>query len=207
MHYLPEFLTVAIVHLLAVMSPGPDFAVVTKNSVLYSRKIALLTALGVALGITVHVTYSLIGVGYIVAKSILLYSLIKYAGAAYLIYLGIQALKSKKSTDVTQAQTTNTALTPAEALRNGFLTNALNPKATLFFLSLFTQVIHTTTPTIIKLFYGIEMTAATLVWFSIVAIGLSHPIIKKKFNNIQHYFSKACGAVLLAIGIKVAISK
>lgn len=206
LHYWPEFLTVATIHMLAVMSPGPDFALVLKNSLTDSRKKGIYTAFGLAAGILVHVTYSLIGIGLIIAKSIVVFSIIKFIGAGYLIWIGYKSLKAKpveaKETVVDQKSN----LSPIQAVRMGFLTNVLNPKVTLFFLALFTQVVHQNTPIIVKLSYGIEMCLATFLWFSALAMIISHKKVKSKFTKIQHHVEHFFGAVLIALGIKVALS-
>ena len=95
-NYLPEFFAIALLHLLAVMSPGPDFVLMSKNSLVYSRKTGVATSLGLALGIVVHIIYSLVGIGLIISKSIILFSTIKILGAGYLIYIGLKSLKSKR---------------------------------------------------------------------------------------------------------------
>lgn len=205
---LTQLLTVAAVHLLAVMSPGPDFAIVTRNSLIYSRKIAIYTSLGIALGISVHVAYSLLGIGFIISKSILLFNVIKFAGAGYLIYIGYKSLKAKPATNPTEetAQLTSKQISIRSALWNGFLTNVLNPKATLFFLSLFTQIIDPLTPKIIQLVFGFEMMLITFVWFSIVSVLFSNNLIKSKITKFQHIVERATGVVLIALGIKVALA-
>lgn len=207
MQFLPEFLTVAVIHLLAVMSPGPDFAMITRNSLVYSRKTGIYSAIGLGLGILVHVTYSLIGIGLIISQSIVIFSVIKYLGAGYLIYVGYKSLRSKPSVQTEASLEHKKDLSIFSAIRVGFLTNVLNPKATLFFLALFTQVIHQTTPLWIQTLYGIEMSVMTAVWFSTVALILSHRIIKKRFTRVQHYVERAMGAVLIALGIKVALAR
>lgn len=78
MQYLPIIATVALVHLLAVISPGPDFIMITRNSIIYSRRSGVYSALGLGLGILVHVTYSLVGIGLLIAQSILLFNAIKF---------------------------------------------------------------------------------------------------------------------------------
>jgi len=205
MTYLTEFLTVALLHLLAVISPGPDFAVVSKNSLVYSRKAGIFCSIGVGLGILIHVTYSLIGIGFIISRSILLFSIIKYLGAGYLIYIGYKSIKSKKNLMANQVKIKK-QVSPWQSFKTGFLTNALNPKATLFFLSLFTLVIKTSTPLWLKLIYGAEMSIVTFLWFSIVAIILSHQSVKRRFFGVQHHVERFMGAVLIALGIKVALS-
>jgi threonine/homoserine/homoserine lactone efflux protein len=93
------------------------------------------------------------------------------------------------------------------ALRMGFLTNITNPKVTLFFLALFTQVISRDTPTYVRVAYGVEMSAMTFAWFAIVAIVFSQPIVKEKFGKVQHHVEKVFGVLLIALGIKVALSR
>lgn len=205
MPYLTEFITVAIVHLLAVISPGPDFALVSKNSLINSRKAGIMTAIGLGLGITVHVTYSLIGIGLIISQSILLFSIIKYIGAGYLIYIGLKALKSKKRNPAVIDKNKN-YLSSVSAVKVGFLTNVLNPKATLFFLALFTQVINPETPLLIQVMYGAEMAFMTFAWFAGLALILSHHIVKKTLDKIMHRVEHLFGAILIALGIKIALS-
>lgn len=206
MQYLAEFITVALIHLLAVMSPGPDFALISRNSLVYSRKTGIYSAIGLALGILVHVTYSLVGIGFIISRSIVLFSAIKFAGAAYLVYIGYKSLKSKPKMLSKNCLQEKKDMDKFAAIRAGFLTNALNPKVTLFFLSLFTQVISPETPLPIQIFYGIEMSLMTFVWFSLVALVLSHSLIQEKFASVHHHVEKFFGVILIALGIKVALS-
>lgn len=207
MQYLPEFFAVALLHLLAVMSPGPDFVMISRNSLAYSRRSGILAAFGLASGILVHVTYSLIGIGFIISKSIVVFSLIKYLGAAYLVYVGFKSLTAKKQTSaVNDVDVESKDMSSWQAVKTGFLTNVLNPKVTLFFLALFTQVIDQSTPLFIKVMYGIEMSAMTFVWFSLVAVVLSHRQVRGRLSRVQHYVERVMGAALIALGIKVAVS-
>jgi len=206
MQYLSIFLTVALVHLLAVMSPGPDFILITRNSLIYSRKTGIYSALGLGLGILLHVTYSLIGIGLIISKSILLFSIIKFLGAGYLFYIGYKSLTSKSSNHLTNPDTKQEDISRIAAIRMGFLTNATNPKVTLFFLSLFTLVINPDTPMFIKVLMGAEMSIATFAWFAFLATIFTHRLIKRRVSGIQHYAEKFMGAILIALGIKLALS-
>lgn len=206
MPYLAEFITVAIIHLLAVMSPGPDFAMISRNSLIYSRKTGIYSAIGLALGILVHVTYSLVGIGFIISKSIILFSIIKLFGAGYLIFIGYKSLKSKPHKLSNDQLSEKNDMNKFAAIKMGFLTNALNPKATLFFLSLFTQVINPKTPFAIQLLYGLEMSAMTFIWFAFVASILSHRAVKVRFSAIHHHIEKIFGIILIALGVKIALS-
>ena len=205
--FIAQFLTVAVVHLLAVVSPGPDFAIVTRNSLIYTRKVGVYTALGIALGIMIHVGYSLLGIGFLISKSILLFNIIKFVGAAYLIFIGYKSLQAKAPSEATPEVVVKTSsISNLKALKIGFLTNVLNPKATLFFLALFTQIINPATPKIIQLLYGIEMMGITFVWFGFLSIVFSNKLIKAKIKKVQHYIERVTGVALIALGVKVALS-
>lgn len=206
MEYLSIFLTVVLAHLLAVVSPGPDFIMITRNSLVYSRRTGIYSALGLGLGILVHVTYSLVGIGLIISKSIILFNLIKFLGAGYLIYIGYKSLTSKSSKTDILVGNQRKDLSRLAAVRIGFITNVTNPKATLFFLSLFTLVINPDTPLFLKVMMGTEMSVVTFLWFALVAYLTSHHIVKSKISGIQHFAEKFIGVVLVALGVKVALS-
>ncbi len=206
---MKEFLLVAGIHLLAVMSPGPDFAMVLRNSLVHSRRTGIWAAVGLALGILVHVTYSLLGIAILIAKSILLFNTIKLIGAAYLIYIGVKSLLSKPQaeTDIeAKTEVSPKDQTPAQSIKMGFLTNVLNPKATLFFLALFTQVIKPTTGISIKMLYGVEMSLATFAWFALVATLLTQKPIRAVYRRFQTKLEKVFGAVLVGLGLEIAFA-
>jgi RhtB (resistance to homoserine/threonine) family protein len=206
MQYLPIILTVALIHLLAVISPGPDFMMIARNSLIYSRKTGFYSAIGLGLGILIHVTYSLVGIGLIISQSIILFNIIKFIGAAYLIYIGYKSLTAKASDLTVKAGEQKTDISPLKAIQIGFLTNATNPKVTLFFLSVFTLVISPQTPLVIKLIMGGEMAIMTALWFMFVAYIISHRLVKDRVGKIQHFAEKFIGVVLIALGVKVALS-
>ena len=199
-----ELITVATITLLAVVSPGADFAMVTRNSMVLSRRAGVLTATGISLGVLIHVAYSMAGIGLLISKSIVLFSLIKFAGAAYLIYLGITMMRAKKA-DLAEASTEPAALSDFDALKTGFFTNALNPKTTLFVVSLFTQVISPQTPLLVQLGYGAFMSLAHLVWFVLVAFAFSSEMARRVVASSRHLVERGIGAVLVALGLSLAV--
>lgn len=205
MDYLVGFLTIGTIALVAAISPGPDFVIVTKNTLLASRRAGIFTALGVGAGIFIHVAYSIIGIGFIVSKSILLFNIIKLLGAVYLCYLGYQLLRSKTAAEIPTNETKTNIMSSA-AFKNGFFTNALNPKATVFFVSVFTQVISPATPLFIRISYGIEIALIVCLWFIALAFILSTPSVKALFARIQQKAEKVMGVILIALGIKVALA-
>lgn len=202
-----EFLTVALIHLLAVASPGPDFAVVVRESVAHGRRTGVFCALGVGTAIFLHVAYSLAGIGLIVSQSIMLFNALKWAAAAYLLYIGIKALRAKPaspSADDIKAQSVERSARGAYV--SGFVTNGLNPKATLFFLSLFTVVIDPHTPLLVQGGYGVYLAIATALWFCMVARLFSQERVRAGFARMGHWFDRAMGAVLVALGVKLAFT-
>jgi len=205
MEYIPLILSVALIHFLAVASPGPDFIMVMRNSLVYSRKSGIYTAIGLGLGILVHVTLALAGIAFIISQSILLFNVIKLLGAGYLIYVGIKSLRSSSHSSRNQElQQEKVDLTKLKAIRIGFITNVTNPKAILFFLSLFTLVIQPSTPFVIKGIMGAEMAIVTAAWFTLIAALVSHRIIKQRIMKIQHYFERVMGGILILFGIVLA---
>lgn len=205
--YIAQFITVAVIHFLAVASPGPDFIIVTKNSLSYSRKVGMATALGVALGIGVHVTYCLLGIALIISQSIIVFNIFKFVGAGYLIWIGYKGLRSRPKSEIEMNIEKSTKDIPlSRAIKTGFLVNVLNPKATLFFLAVFTQVISIETPKLIQSLYGLEMIVATFVWFSLVSFIFSNKLMKNKITKFSHWIDRVGGAVMVALGIKVALS-
>lgn len=203
-----EFMTVALVHLLAVASPGPDFAVVVRESVAQGRRAGSWTALGVGCGIFVHVAYSLLGIGLIVSQSIVLFNLFKWLAAAYLVYLGWRALRARPmSLEVIDGTNAPVARSAWRAFVIGFVTNGLNPKATLFFLSLFTVVISPDTPLLVQAGYGLYLAGATALWFLLVAWLFSRGRVRAGFARMGHWFDRLTGAVLIGLGARLALSE
>lgn len=207
MEYLALIGTVTIIHLLAVISPGPDFIMAVRNSLTYSRKTGIWTAVGFGGGITVHIFYSLAGLALIISKSILLFNAIKFIGAGYLIYIGLKSFLSKSSKIELSEHNKKEDITRLLAVKIGFLTNALNPKATLFFLSLFTLVISPETPLPIMGIMSAIMIVNTILWFSLVAVFISQKRIRSIFEKFQGVFNKTLGGLLIALGVKVALTE
>ncbi len=204
--YLSQFVTIAIVHLLAVASPGPDFAIVVRQSVTFGRKTAIWTSLGVGTGIFLHVMYSLLGIGVVISQSIVAFTVMKFLGAAYLVYIGIKALKAGPSSTSFFSGQKKEIPTIKKAFWTGFMTNGLNPKATLFFLSLFTVVIASHTPVAVQLFYGVYMAFATALWFCGISLLFGNNRVRSAFSRIGHWFERFMGGALLLLGVKLAVT-
>lgn len=207
MNHLALIGSVTLIHLLAVMSPGPDFLMAVRNALAYSRRTGVWTAAGFGAGVAVHISYSLAGLALVISRSILLFNAIKLLGAAYLVYIGIRSLFSRAGALEVGEQAKRADISPWAALRIGFITNVLNPKATLYFLSLFTLVIAPDTLLPVMGILSAIMIGSTVLWFSLVSIFLTQPRVRGIFARSQNAFNRTLGGLLIALGVKVALSQ
>ncbi|MET9885190.1 LysE family transporter [Streptomyces sp. NPDC006430] len=202
---MTEVIAVAVITLLAVISPGADFAMVVRNSYLYGRPTGLFAAAGVAAGVLVHVSYTMLGVGLLIASSTALFTAIKLAGAAYLVWIGIRTFRTRA--EVTVDLRSEPQLTRLGALRSGFLTNVLNPKTTLFVVSTFTQVVDPDTAVWQQAGYGLFMSAAHLGWFGAVALFFSNERLRDRMLKAQKALNRAIGSVLVGLGVGLGFAR
>lgn len=201
---MQEFLTISVLIILATISPGPDFAVVTKNSLLYSRKVGIYTALGISISLLIHAFYCILGLAIIISQSLLAFSVIKYLGAAYLIYIGVKGLLAKREAlklDMEQLKSTMTGL---QAFYQGLLCNLLNPKAIMFLLAFFTLIVKPEHSLFFEMGYGLEIAVIHMIWFSSLSIMMTHHTVKKHLSRVQFYIVKAMGAIVVAFGVRIA---
>ncbi|MAD76997.1 MAG: lysine transporter LysE [Rheinheimera sp.] len=207
MSFWPEFLIIASVHLLAVASPGPDFAIVLRYAVRYGRRAAVFASLGIGVAILLHVTYSLVGIGVLIKTTPWLFQLLTVLAACYLLYLAQGALRAKapvgKDVIELERQATPASL---KAFSAGFITNGLNPKATLFFLSLFAVVISAETPFSFKLIYGVYMALATAAWFCLLSFVLTNSKIRGFLLLKGYWFDRLMGVLLLLLAAQLLLS-
>lgn len=202
LEYLPSIAALTVIQLLGVMSPGPDFAIVVRNSLIYTRKIGVVTAIGVSLGILVHLTYIFLGLGVVISKTAWLFALFKYLGAAYLMYIGIKGFLAKKQATNYDDTHLSQRISSLKAINTGFLTNVLNPKAMFFFLSLISAFIPGK-PTIIVAIYGVIIFTSTLLWFLFVAMCFSNTRLRSFFGDFQYLIERITGGFLILLAIKM----
>lgn len=196
---------VGLIHLVALVSPGPDFVVACRNSLLYSRTIGIYTAVGFGLGICVHISYAVFGLSWLIANNELIFTVIQYLGAFYLMFIGIQSLRSFQSQIGQETVSASSRISPFRAVRIGFITNVLNPKATLFFLSLFSTMLNPTVGELTLVVIAVLLVVTTILWFSLVALLISHPrftTVLKRYEKIVHQFF---GVLLIGIGIIILV--
>jgi threonine/homoserine/homoserine lactone efflux protein len=201
---LHQLLIVSSVTALAMVTPGPDMALVLRNTIVGGRRAGLHTSLGVLAGNLVHVTYCLLGIGWIISKSILAFATLKYAAAIYLIYLGVASFRAgevRMNDDTIRAQRSGN-----QWLMQGWVNNVVNPKGTLFYLGVFTVVIapDTTAGTMVMLVSCMMLVSASF-WLLFV-YALDRPLVRNCLGRSQRAVNAMCGALLLYLGLKVAFS-
>tara|TARA_B110000240_G_C13371863_1_gene398570 strand:- start:172 stop:798 length:627 start_codon:yes stop_codon:yes gene_type:complete len=205
--YWAEFFIIAIAHLFAVVSPGPDFAVVMRQSVRCGTRSGLWTSLGVGSAILLHVAYCLLGVALLLLQSPALFNIMKLLAASYLFYLGVQSIRGSLIQQVDEGEAAQEpVLSAAHAFGLGFLTNGLNPKATLFFLALFTVVIDPNTPTSIQIMYGLYLAVATFLWFALLSLILGVPRVRVSILRIGVWLERAMGAIFILISLQIVLN-
>lgn len=203
-----QFFAVAMITLLAVISPGPDFAMTVRNSLQNGRVGGLMTALGIACGVSVHILYTLMGFTFVLMENLWLLEIMKYLGASYLVWIGLKSLfAKKKDNQLVQSEQNIGSFGNGYAFRQGFICNALNPKTALFFIALFTQVVLPETSLQSQVGFGLFIACAHWIWFSCVAIALTHQKLDTVITKIKDGLEKVTGACLLGLGLKLLFYK
>lgn len=200
---------------LLVIIPGPDFAIVSKITLLEGRNQGVAAAFGVALGLCLHTVLAMLGISAILAQSAILFTSLKYIGAAYLLYLGIKAIWQSFGARM-HPPVTNGEIDPvqesrhglARAFSNGFLTNALNPKAILYFLVLYPQFLEPSGSVFFQfLEMGLLSVFICIIWFMAVAYLLGKIRIYFSSAKFQRWLMRVTGGIFVIFGLKLAIQK
>ena len=203
-----EFVTIVGAFGIGAVSPGPDFAMVLRQSIAHGRATAIFTSAGVASAILVHGVYTLLGLGLIISQSIVLFSVIKFAGAAYLIWLGFKAISAPPPVAPKDLERfAHETMGPGKAFGVGFLTNLLNPKAALFFLALFSTLVSAATPMLYKGIYFLSMALLLFVWFTLVSLFFTTPKVRAGFYRMGVWFNRATGVALILLALKLAVAQ
>lgn len=191
------FAGVAAAHALAVMSPGPDFAIVSRQALAHGRAAGMRTALGVACGLAIHVSYGLFGLAWAIHRYPPLLVLLRFLGAAVLLWIGWGALRAQPGA----MPAADAKPAAARDFGVGFFTNALNVKAMLFFVALGSAVVAANPSAGLRLALGAWMVFATGAWFCFLAWTLGHPGVRARLFAYRHWIDRVMGAVLLVLGL------
>jgi RhtB (resistance to homoserine/threonine) family protein len=206
--YWMEFLGLMAVFSVIIVAPGADFALVIRQCIVHGRRTALVTSFGIGLSLLFHISYTILGIGLIVSKSLLLFSLLKWAGAAYLVWLGIKSWREPAyELKETQAAGAADTVSAPKAFAMGFITNALNPKPVLFFLSLFSALVSPHTPAFIQFSYGLGMATALIIWFVAVSYFFTSRPVREQFLKYSRAFNRVTGALFIGLGVRLALAQ
>jgi RhtB (resistance to homoserine/threonine) family protein len=201
---LDQILLIVSLTALVMVTPGQDMVLVLRNTFVGGRGAGLQTSAGILSGNLVHITYCLLGIGLIISQSIVAFNTLKYAGAAYLIYLGIMSFRSGARTldtdDLERRRPHRTWFL------QGLVNNLLNPKGALFYLGVFTMVMtpETSASTMLVLILSMMLVSASFWLFFVYT--LDRPIIRNVLERFQTTVSRAVGALLIVLGIRVALT-
>ncbi len=199
---LDEILVIVSVTFLVMVTPGPDMVLVMRNTLISGRGAGLHTSMGILSGNLVHITYSVLGLGVLISQSIVAFSVLKSAAAAYLIYLGIMSFRSGTKT----LDTNNVDSRPTHDawFIQGFVNNLLNPKGALFYLGVFTMIMTPETPASTMLVLSfIMMLVSAAFWFVFVST-LARPAIRGFIERSQQAVNRIFGVLLIVLGMRVA---
>jgi RhtB (resistance to homoserine/threonine) family protein len=199
---LDQLLVIVSVTALVMVTPGPDMLLVLRNTFAGGRRAGLHTSVGILSGNLVHITYCILGIGLIISQSILVFSALKFAGASYLVYLGVMSLRSGAQTLDTQH---------LEGRRHdrtwfvhGFVNNLLNPKGTLFYLGVFTTVIIPETSARTMLVLVLSMMLISASFWLVFVFTVDRPMFRNALERSQQTVNRVCGILFILLGIRVA---
>lgn len=196
-------LTIATIHLVACLSPGPDIFLVVLNSLRHGWRTGVATTAGILTGVSIQISLGIAGISYLLTRSKGMESGLALAGGAWLVYLGGRGLLSRHSSQ-SRGNPEDREEGPAsgflQAWTQGLLVNLLNPKALLFFLSLFSVMLGPEVALTVKLACGITMIGVQAIAFSTVAILMDRPQFKDHWIRLQSWMDRIISLILLALG-------
>ncbi|MCP3128395.1 LysE family translocator [Shewanella sp. KJ2020] len=226
---LSLLLTLAVIHTVALISPGPDFAIMVKIATQQPRSTAIAAAVGISVAILAHTILSLTGVSLLIKSSHTLYLLVQIVGATYLAWMGFGALraglailakhkvsvKPHVGTNINAIETTEAegvipvagGLAGTMSRRQGFLTglytNLLNPKALVFFLTLFSALITPSVTISTKIAAAILLLSLSLAWFGFVAVMLSKAQVQLKLQRLTPIIDATIGVIFMSVALAI----
>ncbi|MED2970907.1 LysE family translocator [Fictibacillus sp. B-59209] len=211
---MEHFLLFVVMAVCLIILPGPDTAIATKNTLSLGKTGGFKTMLGTCGALLIHTVAAVVGLSAIIVKSAMLFSIFKYAGAVYLIYIGIKSLWALKDRNIETAYSAEPAdQTPgirksSSCFRQGFLTNLLNPKVALFFLTFLPQFLERGSNAFVQFsIMGLTYTLLTAAWFFFYIYLINQISVFMKRPATQRVMQGVTGVVLIGFGMKLALEK
>lgn len=204
------FLTVALVHLIALMSPGPDFFFVSQTAASRSRREAMMGVVGISLGIVVWAGVALMGLHLILQKMAWLHQIIMVGGGIYLCWMGWQLLRSARAQNVQSAPAPEVKVAlpkPGRSFIRGFLTNLSNPKAVIYFGSVFSLFVGDDVGAGARWGLFLLIIAETFVWFSLVAVVFALPAMRRGYQRLAKWIDGLAGVLFTGFGLHLIFTR
>ncbi|WP_028880283.1 LysE family translocator [Terasakiella pusilla] len=202
MELLHGLLVITTLHVFAIVSPGPEFLLISRQTLEHGKKIGLFCVLGSLLGSIIHIGYSSFGLAQVLSQSKNALLFIQLAGGGYLIYLGLGAMRARPK-QCTDSQLPLLLENSRKSLRKGFLCNLLNPKAILYYPAVFTFVLSSDISNGEITIYGLWMMSIHALWFTFVVLILSKPRINQLYGQYSHWIDRILGVAMVLLGLKV----
>ena len=203
--------TTLIAYILIVLGfvfiPGPATLLTVARATTSGTKVGIATGAGITVGDIIHTTMAVIGISAIIAASATLFTIIKYLGAGYLIYLGLKAIFEKAPTDLNAGYT---PITPAQAFRQGVLAEVLNPKTALFFLAFLPQFVDPASGYVFAQLTLLGMIFALLGFVSTLTVGLAAGRLGtflRRNPGVLKWQGKVVGGIYCALGARLALQE
>ncbi|GBU11592.1 threonine efflux pump [Enterobacterales bacterium] len=205
------FLTVALMHIIALVTPGPDFFFVSQTAASRSRKDAMMGVVGITLGVAVWAAVALMGLHLILQKMAWLHQIITVGGGLYLCWMGWQLLKSarakKRAGDSAEVETTVDLPARGRTFMRGLLTNLSNPKAVIYFGSVFSLFVGDNVSGGERGGLFIMIVAETFVWFSVVAMVFALPTMRRGYQRLAKWIDGVAGVMFAGFGIALIVNR
>lgn len=200
--FMNNYLNFLFLTIVLVIIPGPDYILITKNTLAFGKLAGFKTIFGTCTALMCHTLFSVIGLSTLLVKSAVLYSFIKYVGAGYLIYLGIKSLLTKQTTTHLDDESTKTNF-----YSQGLVTNLFNPKIAVFFLTFFPQFVDGSDSSWWHFgLLGLTYIAVTFMIFGLYTLLLNRVRHVFKKQTTQRIINNSAGAILVFFGIKLILS-
>lgn len=201
---MTQALTLAGIIVLAAMTPGPDFIIVLRSVLTGGRRAGMACAAGIAAGVLVWAVLTSVGIAGLLAASAVVFTVVKLAGAAYLVFLGVRALLAARRGGYEEVPE------PGQDKRNSFaaglLTNLFNPKVAVFFLALWPQFMPADANLLDTALLAVTAAGAVLLWFTVLANVVTALRRFLTAARVRRAIDAVMGALLVGIGVRIAVS-
>jgi len=202
------FLTIAIVHLVALLSPGPDFFFVSQTAVSRSRRQAMFGVLGITLGITLWSALALLGLQLVLQRLAWLQQLVAIAGGLYLMWMGLRMLRGAfVPTQPSHGEGKASPGGDLATLRSGLLTNLANPKVVVYFGSVFSAFLGDRVDAATRWGLWALIVIETFAWFTLVAAFFALPAMRRGYLRLARWIDGLAGAVFIAFGLHLIVAR